>query len=190
MGLTLTATQAGTDQMWRRGKKGLELVEVDRSRHISPPVGMKARFLLSGISEPFQLKNNFSDDPDAMKTMIRIEFTVEQGADKDAKPLEGRAFTALYGYSLNPKANLAKLVGAIRGEAVEMGDSVDLDSFIGCSFVSKTLGQQNDPTKFGRVSTEIIDAGKVKWPNGTATAAARDNDTADEGDDDPFEDDL
>lgn len=192
--LTLTATQSGTDKMYKRTAKGVRLVEVDRSAHIVPAVGMKARFELSGISEPFQLPDRFSDNPDATKTMLRIEFTIVKGGDNVSKMQVGKSFSALYGYSLGPRANLAKLIGAIRGEAVAIGESVDLDDFIGTTFVSKTLGQQNDPQKFGRISDEAIDADTVQWPEAAAIVAeqdaSEDEDQSDEdGDLGPFADD-
>lgn len=188
--LTLTATQSGTDKMYKRTAKGVRLVEVDRSAHIVPPVGMKARYELSGIGEPFQMPDKFSDNPDATKTMLRLEFTIVKGGDNVSKMNEGKAFSALYGYSLGPRANLAKLIGAIRGEAIAIGESVDLDEYIGTTFVSKTLGQMNDATKFARLSDEAIDADTVKWPEAAAIAEAQDA-SEDEDQDDlgPFADD-
>lgn len=189
----MTATQSGTDKMYKRTKKGVQLVEVDRADYIVPSVGMKARYELSGISEPFQMRDAFNEkDPEAMKTMLRLEFTVVKGGDNVSKMNEGRAFSALYGYSLGPRANLAKLIGAIRGEAIAIGESVDLDEFIGVSFVSKTLGQDKNKEKFSRLSDEAIDADTVKWPEGAAIAEAQDaaEDEDQTGDDDnPFEDD-
>jgi hypothetical protein len=190
--LTLTATQSGMDRYYKRTKKGVALVEVDRQTHFVPPVGMKARFELSGISEPFELPNKFSDDPDATKPMIRLEFTVVKGGDNVSKMQQGKSFSALYGYSLGEKANLAKLIAAIRGEGIAKGEAVNLEEFIGCTFVSKTLGQVADKTKFSRISDEALDADTVTWPEGAAIAAEQDaSEDEDQSDPnaDPFEDD-
>lgn len=182
--LTMTASAgSGVDRMYKRGKNGtVSLVDVDRSAHIIPAVGGKGRFELTGISEPFDLPNKFGDNPDEMKKMVRLEFRVIKGSDNGTKMQEGKFFTCLYGYSVGPKSNLGKLLSAIRGDEIKPGESISLDDFIGTSFVTKTLGQVQDKTKFSRLSDEAIDADSVKWPE--AAASGEDGE-----DGDPFEDD-
>lgn len=185
MGRELTANAGVLTPMWRRARNGeLIHVEPDTSEYQTPPDGLRARFRLSGISDTFELPDRFSDDPTAMKTSLRVEFEIAKAAGNIGANLNGKRFTGLYTASVHPRSNLGRLLGRLRGRAIEPGETVDIDGYIGTTFVAMTAlsGDGN----YASIAPEAIERASVElpaWLNGT------DDDTAGlvDADDDPFE---
>lgn len=188
MALTLVATSgSGVDQVYRRDAAGkVRLEEADRSEYVLPPVKMKARFELTGWSEPFEMPDNFNEGQ--TKTKITAEWRVAKGLSNTGKAYEGKKFRTMFTYSLNPRSGLAQLLTAMRGDPIAPNETVDLESFIGWQFVGQTRGQQGDPTKFGGIGTDSIEEDSVRpWDGAKAAVRAVVSDDAE--DDNPFADD-
>lgn len=174
----LTASSGGSvTPMYRRNGNG-QIVEVmpEQDEYQTPPRGTRARVELSGISDVFEMKTQFSDEP---VKKCRVEYTIRKGTSNAAKMLEGKRFTEIHTWTVGPKSNLGKLIGALRGAPIEPGEAVNPDDYIGATFVV-TISTTDDG-KWGKISPDAIEAGTVKLVEGAAVAAP----AADE--EDPFE---
>ena len=184
MGRTFTATQSGLTPMWRRADDGeLFQVEPDPNEYGLPPRGLRGRIRLNGISEVFDMPNRFSDEPDAKVRKVRVEFEVLKASGKNAD-LAGTRFTDLYTMSIHQKSNLGKLLGVLRGRAIDPGETVDIDAFIGTEFVAMT--RLDDSGLFAGVSPDAIEPNSITlWGgNGATPRPADDGAAVFEGDDD------
>jgi hypothetical protein len=172
---------------------GLILVEPDPADYVTPPDGTKARIRLAGISETFEMDNQFEPDK-GPTTNLRVEFQIMKPARSDLGYLTGKRFTALYTFTVGPRSNLGKLLGRLRGRDIEPGEQeVPLDLFIGTEFVAMTGLTSNG--NWARISPDAIERDKIKLSPlltgsnsatpqpelvGVATSAERDEE------DDPF----
>lgn len=187
----LTVSSGGAvTPMFRRNAAG-QIVEVmpEQDEYQTPAKGSRARVELSGISDTFEMTTQFSDTP---VTKVRVEYRIVKGANNTGKLAEGKRFTEIHTWTIGPKSNLGRLIGALRGAAVAPGEAINPDDFIGTTFV--TTISTTDDGKWGKVSPDAIEAGSVKFPAGSALAgesapapAAPPAVAAAADEDDPFE---
>ena len=177
---TLTVSSGGSiTPMFRRNGRGqIEEVMPEQDEYQTPPKGTRARIELSGISDVFEMTTQFSDAP---VSKVRVEYTIRKGTSNAGKMLEGKRFTEIMTWTIGPKSNLGRLIGAIRGTPVQPGEAINPDDYIGATFVTTT--STTDDGKWGRIVPDAIEAGSVQMPGGGAPSPA-----APAGDD-PFEDD-
>lgn len=161
MARIVTASAGSITPMYRRDANGAVVsVMPDIGEYQTPPKGTRARMTLSGISEEFELTSQFSEQP---VTKVRVEFTIDK-VSGNAKMLEGKRFTDLYTLSTGPKSNLGKLLGALRGREIAKGEDVDIDAFIGASFVTVTT--QSADGQYAGISVDGIELASIRLPEG------------------------
>lgn len=157
--------------MWRRDEATGELfhVEPDPNDYRTPPRGLRGRLRLSGISDVFEMPNKFSDEPGAMQKKVRVEWEVVKASGKH-KEHEGVRFTDLYTMSIHQRSNLGKLLGTLRRREIQPGETVDIDSFIGSSFVA--LIRTSDDGLYAGISPEAIEPDSIQlYGNGAKEPA-------------------
>ena len=164
----LTVSSGAITPMFRRNDAG-KIVEVmpEQDEYQTPPKGTRARVELSGISDTFEMTTQFSDTP---VTKVRVEYTIRKGTTGVGKALEGKRFTEIHTWTIGPKSNLGKLIGAIRGTVVAPGESINPDDYIGTTFVA-TISTTDDG-KWGRVVPDAIEAGTTQLPTASSEAPA------------------
>lgn len=187
MGREITAT-ASVTPMWRRNAKGdlIKIEEPNRDEYATPPQGTRARFVLSGVSDTFEMSGEYGTS-----TNVRIEYLIEKTSGAGLEHLNGKRFTDLFTWKVSAKSNLGRLLGALRGRPIEPGEVIDIDAFIGTTFVSSTTMNEKG---YAGLSIEAIDPSKTRLspyvtmsPNGHAPQAAAANGDESEDDNDPFE---
>jgi hypothetical protein len=144
-----------------------QLVEPDPNEYQTPPDDMKARYELSGISEEFEMESQFSDTP-ARK--FRVEFKVVKPAQQGNAGLTGKRFTQLVNVSTHPKSTLGKLLGRLRGQEIGLGETVDVDSFIGTTFVARCTTEPQG--RYATIEPQAIERETIKLPLASANGKA------------------
>lgn len=160
MSRTLTANAGTSTPMWRRNDRGelFQIEEVDRNEYVTPPRGTRGRFTLSGISDTFEM----TSEQYGTSTNVRLEFLVDKVTNKEFKWAEGKRFTQLVTWKIGPKSTFGQLLGALRERAIQPGEELDPDAFIGTSFVTSTTLKENGDRLYAGISIEAIEAGSVK----------------------------
>lgn len=170
---SLTAKDNEPTPMWRRNPATGELFSVvpQQSEYCTPGKGMRGRFQLTGISDVFTLTSAQYGESEK----VRLEFLILKVSDKEQKFLEGKRFTELYGWSIGPKSYLGQLLGELRGQPVQRGETIDPDSFIDTEFVtSTTLSFSADGQKsYPGVSRDAIDPSKTVLSRYVGAAGAQ-----------------
>lgn len=182
MSRVLTVSSGAVTPMWRRDGRGiLEMVEPDGGEYATPMKGSRGRIELSGISDTFEMESQYSDTP---VTKVRVEYRMLKPGNNSARQVEGKRFTEIMTWTMGPKSTLGKMIGTLRGSPVAAGEAINVDDFIGTTFVCTTT--TSDDGKWGKVNPDSIEPDSIQLYGGRAVAAAATPDP----DDDPFADDL
>lgn len=147
--------------VWRRQENGeLELVMPELGEEYRAfPRGARGRWELSGISDAFEMSSQFSEGPE---TKVRVEFTAVQLAGNIKATHTGKRFSDLFNLSTHPKSRLGELLGLLRGRPIELNEDVDIDAFIGATFVAAVSASQDG--RYNRIAVETIEDGKTVLP--------------------------
>lgn len=140
--------------------------QVGPDEYVEPATGIRMQVELTGISRPFMLPNKFynpnerGSKPEQEKA--RFEFMVLNAKGNAGQMIKGKRFSVLYTWSLDDKAHLNHFFSALDPQFYGPGFSPW--KYIGTTFVGVTEGQQNDRTKFARISAGSIESDSVSLP--------------------------
>lgn len=131
-------------------------IQTEKEEYFQAAPRMRARYMLHGISDEFEMKNTFPDSKKfgQMEAKVLLEFKIEEGLTNTSQAHEGQLFFSLLTMSTWSTANFRQFFDALNGSTIPDG-GFDPDQFIGWSFVSSTRGQQGDKNKFGGMSIDF-----------------------------------
>lgn len=193
--LRLPLTEAIDEETGKPYLRGTQ-VRVDRSEyvpHAELVPGMKARFTITGLTQPeiLPVSPQYAKYEGETKPKFRLEFEITKGGTNQAKALEGRRFSYMYTYSANERSALIELISAIDPDwQLRNGGIFNPNLYLGASFVTKAKSQDKDRSKFGGLSGEAVEEEKTVLP--PAVTGERELVTvgADGEEESPFDEDL
>jgi hypothetical protein len=157
MGRVFQNTGGSVTEMFRRDPRTGKLVKVmpEFSEYQTPPRGTRARLVLSGISDEFEMDSQFSDHPEPR---IRVEFTILK-VSGNAKMLVGKRFTDIYPAKSTPNSKFGKLLARLREKPIAKGENSDVDAYIGAEFTAIT--DTTDSGEYAKLPEGSIEDGSI-----------------------------